>query len=117
MEESPQRRSIYPIVAGAGLTLLFHAASWPGYGYFRDELYYLDCASQLDWGYVDHPPFSIAALRVLTRLLGDSLWVLRPSAALLGAISVGLSVQFAANLGGSMVAQVIVATTLALAPY
>lgn len=116
MEESPQRRSIYPIVAGAGLTLLFHAASWPGYGYFRDELYYLDCASQLDWGYVDHPPFSIAALRVLTRLLGDSVWVLRPSAALLGAISVGLSVQFAANLGGSMVAQVIVATTLALAP-
>jgi hypothetical protein len=26
------------------------------YGYFRDELYYLDMARHLDWGYVDAAP-------------------------------------------------------------
>jgi len=26
------------------------------YGYFRDEMYYLDCGRHLAWGYVDQPP-------------------------------------------------------------
>ena len=29
-------------------------------GIFRDELYYIACANRLAWGYVDHPPLSIA---------------------------------------------------------
>jgi hypothetical protein len=28
------------------------------YGVFIDELYYLACASHLDWGYVDHIRFA-----------------------------------------------------------
>ncbi|MBA2302803.1 MAG: glycosyltransferase, partial [Acidobacteria bacterium] len=31
-------------------------------GYFRDEFYYLACARRLAWGYVDHPPFSVALI-------------------------------------------------------
>ena len=27
-----------------------------GYGYFRDELYYIACSRHLAWGYVDHGP-------------------------------------------------------------
>src|SRR5450755_1088274 len=27
-----------------------------GYGYFRDEFYYIICGRFLDWGYVDHSP-------------------------------------------------------------
>jgi hypothetical protein len=36
------------------------------YGIFRDELYYLDCARHLAWGYVDQPPL-IAFLTWLER--------------------------------------------------
>ena len=48
------------------------ATGWR-YGLFRDEFYYLACASHLDCGYVDHPPFSIIVLAGVRALLGDSL--------------------------------------------
>ena len=38
------------------LTLLFHVLTAKGYGYFRDELYYIACSEHLAFGYVDHPP-------------------------------------------------------------
>ena len=51
--------SVYGAFALAKI-LVHPATDGPGaYGYFRDELYYLDCASHLDWGYVDQPPLSI----------------------------------------------------------
>jgi hypothetical protein len=37
-------------------TLLFHVLTAKGYGYFRDELYYVACSEHLAFGYVDHPP-------------------------------------------------------------
>src|SRR5260370_27190248 len=43
----------------AGLSaakLLIHVLLANRYGYFRDELYFLDCGRHLDWGYVDHAP-------------------------------------------------------------
>jgi hypothetical protein len=41
------------------LKLLLHLLTYRGYGYFRDELYYIVCSQHLDFGYVDHPPLSI----------------------------------------------------------
>ena len=32
------------------------------YGYFRDELYYMASTEHLSWGFVEHPPLSIAVL-------------------------------------------------------
>jgi Dolichyl-phosphate-mannose-protein mannosyltransferase len=49
--------------------------------YFRDEFYYLACSRRLDWGYVDHPPLSIALLWVVRHVAGDSLIALRAAAA------------------------------------
>ena len=41
------------------------------YGWFRDEFYYVVCADRLAWGYVDHPPFSIAVLTAWKTLFGQ----------------------------------------------
>ena len=54
------------------------------YGYFRDELYYLDLARHLDWGYVDCAPL-IAVYAKVALLMGGSLAALRILPALAGA--------------------------------
>lgn len=81
------------------------------YGYFRDELYYLASTVHLDWGYVDHPPFSIAVLAVIRALFGESLPALRIVPALLGAATVVLVAHLARRLGGGRAAQAIAALT------
>jgi hypothetical protein len=58
--------------------LLLHFASSGGYGYFRDELYYIAASEHLDFGYVDYPPF-IAIITAITRwLLGTRGRAVRP---------------------------------------
>ena len=59
--ESDSKRSEWTqglglILAFAAVKLLIHLLTSHGYGYFRDELYFLDCARNFDWGYVDHAP-------------------------------------------------------------
>ena len=77
------------------------------YGWFRDELYYVSCAKRLAWGYVDHPPLSIAVLAAWRAIVGDSLVGMRlvPLAAHL--IVVWLTMRLARRLGGGAFAQVL----------
>jgi len=44
------------ILGLAGVKLAAHLATDWQYGFQRDELYYLDCARHLAWGFVDFPP-------------------------------------------------------------
>ena len=74
-----------PVWFLAGITLLVHLATAENYGIFRDELYYLACADHLAWGYVDHPPLSVAFLALFRSVFGDSLLALRLVPALLHA--------------------------------
>ena len=84
--------------------LAVHLATAGRYGYFRDELYFLDCARHLDWGYVDCAP-AIALYAKIALLLGGSLPVLRTIAALAGAARVALTMALAREMGGGRFAQ------------
>ncbi|GAC1431875.1 MAG: glycosyltransferase family 39 protein [Terriglobales bacterium] len=88
----------------AGAKLLIHLALSGRYGYFRDELYYLDCGRRLDWGYVDHAPM-IGLVAKAALLLGGSLHVLRMFPAIEGALLVALTMLITWRLGGDRFAQ------------
>jgi len=98
----PSRPDALPLVvwALAGIHLLLHVATNGRYGMFRDEFYYLVCADHLDWGYVDHPPLSIALLAAERAILGDSVQAIRVLPALLGVALVLLAAVLARELGG-----------------
>src|SRR5512134_3110535 len=100
----------------AALTLLAHAVVGERYGYFRDELYYLACSDHLAWGYVDHPPLSIAVLWISRHLLGDSLWAIRLPAWLAGAGAMFTAGLLARELGGGRFAQVLAAVCVIVGP-
>jgi hypothetical protein len=98
------------------LTILTHFLANGGYGYFRDELYYMACGEHLAWGYVDQPPF-VALMAVVTRhLLGSSLFALRFFPAICGGLLVLLTGLIARDLGGGCYAQVLAAVAVMAAP-
>jgi len=89
----------------------------PGqYGYFRDELYYLDCATHLDWGYVDHPPLSILILAITRGLFGSSMLSIRMPVILIGAATVVLSGLVAREMGGGRFSQALTCLAVLVAP-
>ncbi len=100
----------------AGLFVLAELVTGPRYGIFRDELYYLACASHLAWGYVDQPAFSIGILAGVRALLGDGLLAVRLVPALLGGVLVLLAARLARELGGGRFAQGLAALAVAVAP-
>jgi hypothetical protein len=103
------------LLALSGAKLVIHGALAGRYGYFRDELYFLDCGRHLDWGYVDHAPM-IGLVARLALLLGGSLPVLRLIPALAGALLVALTVVLARELGGGRFAQGVAGLAVIAAP-
>ena len=104
------------ITAAALLQAALHAASIGRYGIFRDELYYLSCASRPAAGYVDQPAFSILFLAAWRALLGDSPAALMVPPALCGAAIVVLTGLLARRFGGGPAAQGLAALVAAVAP-
>jgi 4-amino-4-deoxy-L-arabinose transferase-like glycosyltransferase len=99
----------------AAAKLVMHLAGAWGYGYFRDELYFLDCARHLDFGYVDCAPL-VALYAKLALLLGGSLPVVRLIPALAGAGLVALTMLLARQLGGGRFAQAFAGLCVLAAP-
>ena len=87
-----------------------------GYGYFRDEFYYIACSEHLDLGYVDQPPLSIFILAISRWILGDSLVALRFLPAVAGALMVFLTGLMVRELGGGRFAQSLAALAVIVAP-
>jgi hypothetical protein len=85
--------------------LILHLATTPGYGFHRDELYYLACTEHLGLGYVDHPALSILPLWLVRHTLGTSLFAVRLLPALAGAATVALVGSMAKRMGGGRLAQ------------
>ena len=119
--EPPSRRDLPPFAVGIMVALcackfLLHAfTSMQHYGYFRDELYYLDMARHLDWGYVDSAPL-IAVYAKFALLMGGSLWALRILPALAGTALVALTMLLARELGGNRYAQFLAGLCILLNP-
>ncbi len=95
--------------------LAVHLVSAGRYGYFRDELYFLDLGRHLDWGFVDCAPL-IAVYSKVALLLGGSLPVLRSIAALAGAARVALTMLLARELGGGRFGQALAGLCVLAAP-
>lgn len=100
----------------ATVPLLAHIFTNGNYGMFRDEFYYLACADRLAWGYVDHPPLSIAVLAAVRAVIGDSVHAIRIVPAVLGAFLVFLAGILAGELGGRRSAQVLAAVCTMIVP-
>src|SRR6266511_3614623 len=100
----------------AALRLVVHIRTIRGYGYFRDEFYYVACRRHLDWGYVDHPPFVALVAWIVSDTLGDSLVALRLLPALAGAVVVLLTGLMARRLGGGRFAQALACLAVTVAP-
>ncbi|MFZ1916612.1 MAG: glycosyltransferase family 39 protein [Terriglobales bacterium] len=104
------------LIALCAIKLLLHLfTSVRHYGYFRDELYYLDLARHLDWGYVDCAPL-IAVYAKAALLMGGSLAALRIIPAMAGVALIVITMLLARELGGGRYAQLLAGLAILLAP-
>ncbi len=98
-----------------GVNLLLYILCGNHYGYFRDELYFLDCGRHLDWGYVDHAPL-IAVYSRLALMMGGSLYALHALSYFTGMVRIALAMLIARRLGGAGFAQTLAGLATFLTP-
>jgi len=111
------RKSGLLVVSGLALMhFLLHVLTNGNYGMFRDEFYYIACSDHLAWGYVDHPPLSIALLAGSRVVLGESVQAIRLLPALMGSLLVILTGLMTRELGGGRFAQIFAALCVMIVP-
>ena len=98
-------KDLPPAIVLALVALAIHLYASGGYGYFRDELYFIVCGTRPDWGYVDQPPLVPLIAAAMHGLFGDSLVMLRLVPALAHAATIALAGETARQLGGGRWAQ------------
>ncbi len=116
------RPAIHLALAFSVIKLAIHiCANWigplNGYGFFRDELYFLDCGRRLAWGYVDQAPMVALQARVAEILFGHSLVGIRLFSALAGCATVFLTGILVWACGGFLLAQAVAMTAVLLSPF
>ena len=86
-------------IAAAATALLLATAG--GYGYHRDELYFLRAGAEPAFGYADQPPLTPLLAHALDVLFGGSLLGLRAPSALMAGLVVLVTGLIARELGAS----------------
>src|SRR5215211_6962041 len=104
-------RIVVSIAAALSAVLVIFAG---GYGYHRDELYFVAAGHHLDWAYADQGPFTPLVARAMSEIAPHSLTVLRIPSALAAGATVLLTGLLARELGGGRRAQVIAAACTAV---
>ena len=107
---------VVTLTAFALAKLVVHALWLRPYGWFRDELYYIACSEHLAWGYVDHPPLSVALLKAWRLAFGDSLVAIRLGPAIAGSLVVAFTGIIVIELGGGAVAVALACLAVLVAP-
>jgi 4-amino-4-deoxy-L-arabinose transferase-like glycosyltransferase len=96
-----------PAWALALLAVAIHLYASGGYGYFRDELYFIVCGEHADWGYVDQPPLIPLLAAAMHRWFAPSLVMLRLLPALAHGATIALTGETARLLGGARWSQTV----------
>ncbi len=106
------------IITFSAVRLLLHLYTniFGGYGYFRDELYYIACSEHLDIGYVDHPPLSIFILWISRLIFGDSIFALRLLPAICAAALVFITGLITLKLNGGIPALLAALSAVVITP-
>ncbi|MEO6696310.1 MAG: glycosyltransferase family 39 protein [Ignavibacteria bacterium] len=106
------------IIALSSIPLLIHLYTnlFAGYGYFRDELYYIACSSRPEIGYVDQPPLSVLILFLYRMIGGDSLFAIRFLPAVNSALTVFITCMMTVKMGGKTFAIILTSLAVIFAP-
>jgi hypothetical protein len=87
-----------------------------GYGFFRDELYFLVCGHHLDWGYVDQSPLVALQAWAAETIFGLTPTGIRIFSFAANGVLVGLTGLLSRQLGGKRGAQVLAMIAVLAAP-
>ena len=96
-----------------GVVVAVLVAVSPRYGWHRDELYFLQAGRNLDWGYIDQPPFTPFVARVADELARHDLVAIRVPAAAATGITVLLGAAIVRELGAARRGQILGAAAVA----
>ena len=87
------------------------------WGYFSDEFYHIACSERLAWGYVDHPPLTVALLALIRAVFGEAVWAMRLGPILATAGVIVLTGLMARRLGAGTFGQGLAALAAAVTPW
>ncbi len=108
-QQGSRRGGIALLLVLALVDFAAHMLVSTNYGYFRDELYYIEAGRHLAFGYVDFPPLIALLAKVLDVLAGDALWTIHVVSATATALIVFITGLMARELGGGRFAQALAA--------
>ncbi len=110
-------QSSFILILGiAFIKLLIHLYTSGNYDYGWGELFHLDLASHLDWGYVQFQPLTVIMTKIGLIIFGKSTLGIRIMPALAGTATVIITGLLAQELGGKRFAQGLAALTVLIAP-